>query len=103
MIPPVSAPVAASKSATQQITIPPASEKPRAPLEKDRPTGPPPAFDESFLARQAREALTPAELPRDADRKGDPKSSPQGRAESGFAEIRALAGEPAKPLVDKRS
>ncbi len=86
-----------------QSTGPAAPEKTRTAFEKDKPTGPPPSFDESFLARKAREALNPPELRRDTEARPDAKSSPESRAESGFVEIRALAGGPAKPLMGKRS
>ena len=103
MIPTLSAPVAAPKQIAPQSAGATAPEKTHTAFEKDKPTGPPPSFDESFLTRQAREALNPREIPRDWEVSPDGKSSPEGRAESGFAEIRALAGEPAKPIMDKRS
>ena len=88
-----------------QTVRPTELEKARASLEKDAPTGPPPSFEESYLARQAREALKPSQISREGDGEGDalPKTNAETRAETGFAEIRALAAEPAKALMDKRA
>jgi len=103
MIPSLSASVAAPKQITPQTNRLPEPDRLRAPIEKDAPTGPPPSFEESFLARQAREALKPAELAPEAKRNPDDTPSLDPRAENSFAEIRALAAEPAEPLLDKRS
>lgn len=93
----------------------------RALAESDKPTGPPPAFEESLLARQARKALDPPEvsavpqdtLSHEAGKKDDPAQptpelvaspppSPTERAEMGFAETRAIAAAPDSGAIDKR-
>ena len=83
----------------------------RALGEPDPPTGPPPSFEESFLTRQAREALDPPETPTTQDdlpelapenepevvdaTKASPADSTK-RAESSFTETRELS-EPTVP------
>lgn len=64
-----------------------------------RPAGPPPAFVETLLQRQARVALDPPE-PSDPDETIPP--SPAPRAEAGFAETRALATARTAPEIDRR-
>lgn len=95
----------------------------RAKPEKDAPTGPPPAFEESPLERQARVALDPPEQPQGAEaerapempaeaeravaadsedtasEQPDPPPTPTERAERSFAETRGLA-EIREPTVD---
>lgn len=93
-----------------------AEQSQRQPPDKDTPTGPPPAFEESPLERQARVALDPpeAKAERDAppaedatrmpetsrtagrepaDTAGDiaPPPTPRERAEVSFAETRTLS------------
>ena len=93
----------------------------RAPA-KDAPTGPPPAFEESPLERQARVALDPPEadatpeenaatpedtgpdrreaVRADAEPERSPPPTPTERAEDGFAETQALADSKAPAKVD---
>lgn len=66
-----------------------------------RPAGPPPAFVETLLERQARVALDPPETG------PAPEVEPQGvprdlQAEAGFAETRALGIEAEAPVVDRK-
>ena len=89
-------------------------------VDRDSPTGPPPAFEESPLERQARVALDPPEAPGEtvvsskappaqtnAGEDGpkpsaeeikdiDPPPTPRERAEVSFAETRTLS-EPREP------
>lgn len=87
---------------------------------EDSPTGPPPAFEESPLERQARLAFQPvgsppapaafsAETTRNAPpdpaapgrtEAGDPPPTPRDRAEASFAETRTLAAPEAPATVD---
>ena len=103
MIPTLSALTVAPKQVEPPKVSPLSIEKPRVLPEKETPTGPPPTFEESFLARQAREALKPPEMPLEADTNATGKLNTQTRAENGFAELRALSAEPAPLLMDKRS
>ena len=89
----------------------------RKAANKDAPAGPPPAFEETLLARQARIALDPTETPvqdpsqkvkDQEDRPDDPETlktrttppapppTPTERAETGFAQTKSIA-TPAMP------
>lgn len=96
-------------------------------IETDSPTGPPPAFEESPLERQARVALDPPETPGEAVKLSkeapeqtearatdpnpspeetqdiDPPPTPRERAEISFAETRNMSGprEPASLDVSR--
>ena len=73
-------------------------------FESDGPTGPPPAFEETLLARQAREALNPSsEVDTEAQTEAneDPPQTPSQRAEEAIAETRALEVT-SEPTVDQR-
>lgn len=66
----VTAETAVAVDASEQAAVAPrlrdqetAEQSDRQPLDKDRPTGPPPAFEESPLERQARVALEPPVIP----------------------------------------
>ena len=96
----------------------------RAAPAKDEPTGPPPAFEESPLERQARVALDPPEEPAPAPEQAaraeapevaadeaapvkaetveapaDPPPTPSEKAEASFSETKDLAG-PRASAVD---
>lgn len=88
----------------------------RLPRDADKPTGPPPAFDESPLERQARVALEPEDVRpdpgappeetppqtrrREAAELAPPPPGPRERAEVSFAETRAIASAPEKLELD---
>ena len=103
MIPSLTAPVAAPKQIAPQTIRPPERERAPAIDEKDKPTGPPPSFEESYLARQAREALEPAELVPESENTATAKPPLEALAETSVAEIRAISAEPSQSLLDKRS
>ncbi len=77
-------------------------------FETDGPTGPPPAFEETPLARQAREALNPnpevvqEETEVQLEPNVDPPPTPSQRAEAAIAETRALE-ETSEPTLDQRN
>ena len=91
--------------------------------DRDNPTGPEPAFEETLLERDARVALDPPEFPVDAapevapdeapddteqdlaaaDVEIDPPPSPAEKAEAGFNETRTLASIPDPATVDVRT
>lgn len=76
-------------------------------IDDEAPAGPPPAFDETILARQARVALDPTnEAPQKSEDAAPPVTigappSPTERAESAVAETRAIA-EPSEATLDQR-
>lgn len=101
-----------------------AQQSDRKQLDKDTPTGPPPAFDESPLERQARVALDPPETRGDAgagtadgnrdtsdtslkpvekstERKPpEPPPTPRERAEVSFAETRSMSDQREAATLD---
>lgn len=98
----------------------------RAPQAKDAPTGPPPAFKESPLERQARIAFDPPEVPTlpepvardvpnavaapsetdlgqsrlEAAPPADPPPTPTERAEASFAETRTISTPKEPATID---
>lgn len=118
--------------ATEQTTLMPrlrdqetAERTNRTPPDTRAPAGPPPAFEESPLERQARVAFDPPEpevdrpapkeladgpdLPEAGERSlsraepdelPDPPPTPSERAETSFAETRAIADDPGEPSLD---
>ncbi len=66
----------------------------------DLPAGPPPAFRETPLERQARTAFEPPDIA--AETQIDPAPSGRTRAEVGFAEARALTSPDPKSGLDTR-
>ena len=124
--------VDAAKAAEQSTVAPRLRDQERAETSdrpvawKDAPAGPPPAFEESPLERQARVALDPpdevaappandpvAEAPREppddeatprpAPDRVDPPPTPTERAEASFSETRALSSPRDRATVDVRN
>lgn len=103
------------------------AERTRRSDDTERPTGPPPAFEETPLQRQARVALEPPEVPErqgtaarpDADQaevgqtgvavtkaSKDPVEPPPTRterAEASFAETRSISDDSRRTLLDVKN
>ena len=123
--------VDAAKAAEQSTVAPRLRDQERAESStrivswKDAPTGPPPAFEESPLERQARVALDPpeeADAParakdatvapeasvddvstRAAPDHVDPPPTPTERAEASFSETRTISAPREKATFDRRN
>lgn len=96
-------------------------------LDRERPAGPPPAFDESPLERQARVALDPPEAPVTEDTEAadtseiegapeeypaesrpavltvEPPPTPSEKAEASFAETRTISEPRDTATLDRRN
>lgn len=114
--------------APEQVTVAPrlrdqetAERTDRGSIDKERPTGPPPAFKESLLERQARKALDSFEIadissqavPKDdpevslpgvarpgSEGEAKPKSDPRSMASAAFAETRSFSAGRETASVD---
>ena len=78
------------------------------PPNTEGPTGPPPAFKETFLARQARVALDPRPdlgvepIGSERQANAETKQTPTERTEAAISEVRSLE-EKSEPSVDQRN
>jgi hypothetical protein len=124
--------VDAAKAAEQSTVAPRLRDQERSESSdrrlawRDAPAGPPPAFEESPLERQARVALDPPDEmaaqpvkvpvaetseepsvdevpPRPAPERVDPPPTPTERAEASFSETRALSSPRDRATVDVRN